>query len=139
MDFPGGIQRFILTSGAIMKILVYGNNKFSDYDTFTRAVVVAIDNNVNSEDNRIDIYTAGPYKINQFTAEFVNKTERFFKQKGIKSRFYRVLKNDVEENFDTYDIDSVVYLSTKNDRSDIFDVVISEAENKNVPVNIYKV
>lgn len=122
-----------------MKILVYGNNKFSDYDTFTRAVVVAIDNNVNSEDNRIDIYTAGPYKINQFTAEFVNKTERFFKQKGIKSRFYRVLKNDVEENFDTYDIDSVVYLSTKNDRSDIFDVVISEAENNNVPVNIYKV
>lgn len=122
-----------------MKILVYGNNKFSDYDTFTRAVVVAIDNNVNSEDNRIDIYTAGPYKINQFTAEFVNKTERFFKQKGIKSRFYRVLKNDVEENFDTYDIDSVVYLSTKNDRSEIFDVVISEAENNNVPVNIYKV
>ena len=122
-----------------MKILVYGNNKFSDYDTFTRAVVVAIDNNVKSEDNRIDIYTAGPYKINQFTAEFVNKTERFFKQKGIKSRFYRVLKNDVEENFDNYEIDSVVYLSTKNDRSDVFDVVISEAENNNVPVNIYKV
>jgi hypothetical protein len=74
-----------------MKILVYGNNKFSDYDTFTRAVVVAIDNNVSSDDNRIDIYTAGPYKINQFAAEFVNKTEGFFRQKGIKSRLYRVL------------------------------------------------
>jgi hypothetical protein len=122
-----------------MKILVYGNNKFSDYDTFTRAVVVAIDNNVDSNDNKIEIYTAGPYKINQFAAEFVNKTERFFKQKGIKSRFYRVLKNDVAENFDNYDIDSVVYLSTKNDRSEIFDVVISEAESNNVPVSIYKV
>jgi hypothetical protein len=122
-----------------MKILVYGNNKFSDYDTFTRAVVVAIDNNVTSDDNRIDIYTAGPYKINQFAAEFVNKTEGFFRQKGIKSRFYRVLKNDVAENFDNYDLNSVVYLSTKNDRSEIFDVVISEAENKNIPVNIYKV
>ena len=122
-----------------MKILVYGNNKFSDYDTFTRAVVVAIDNNVTSNDSRIDIYTAGPYKINQFAAEFVNKTERFFKQKGIKSRFYRVLKNDVQENFDKYDLDTVVYLSTKNDRSEIFDVVISEAENKNIPVSIYKV
>jgi hypothetical protein len=122
-----------------MKILVYGNNKFSDYDTFTRAVVVAIDNNVSSDDNRIDIYTAGPYKINQFAAEFVNKTEGFFKQKGIRSRFYRVLKNDVAENFDNYDINSVVYLSTKNDRSEIFDVVISEAENKNIPVSIYKV
>jgi hypothetical protein len=122
-----------------MKILVYGNQKFSDYDTFTRAIVVAIDNNVTSDDDKIDIYTAGPYKINQFAAEFVNKTERFFKQKGIKSRFYRVLKNDVQENFDNYDLDTVVYLSTKNDRSEIFDVVISEAENKNIPVSIYKV
>lgn len=122
-----------------MKILVYGNNKFSDYDTFTRAVVVAIDNNVTGDDNKIDIYTAGPYKINQFAAEFVNKTEGFFRQKGIKSRFYRVLKNDVAENFDNYDLDSVVYLSTKSDRSEIFDVVISEAENKNIPVSIYKV
>ena len=122
-----------------MKILVYGNQKFSDYDTFTRAIVVAIDNKVTSDDDKIDIYTAGPYKINQFAAEFVNKTERFFKQKGIKSRFYRVLKNDVQENFDNYDLDTVVYLSTKNDRSEIFDVVISEAENKNIPVSIYKV
>lgn len=122
-----------------MKILVYGSNKFSDYDTFTRAVVVAIDNNVASDDNKIDIYTAGPYKVNQFAAEFVNKTERFFKQKGIKSRFYRVLKNDVEENFDKYALDTVVYLSTKNERSEMFDVVLSEAENKNIPVSIYKV
>lgn len=122
-----------------MKILVYGSNKFSDYDTFTRAVVVAIDNAVDSVDGKLDIYTAGPYKVNQFTAEFVNKTEGFFKQKGIKSRFYRVLKNDIVENFDKYGIDSVVYLSTKNERAEIFDTVISTAERQDVPVNIYKV
>jgi imidazole glycerol phosphate synthase subunit HisF len=122
-----------------MKILVYGSNKFSDYDTFTRAVVVAIDNAADSIDNKLDIYTAGPYKVNQFTAEFVNKTESFFKQKGIKSRFYRVLKNDVVENFDKYGIDSVVYLSTKNERAEIFDTVISTAEQNDIPVNIYKV
>lgn len=122
-----------------MKILVYGNNKFSDYDTFTRAVVVAIDNLVNDKDNRIDIYTAGPYKINQFAAEFVNKTEQFFRQKGIKSRFYRILKNDVVENFDAYDLDGVVYLSTKNDRSEIFDTIIADAENNNIPVSVYKI
>ena len=122
-----------------MKILVYGTNKFSDYDTFTRAVVVAIDNAVHADDTKLDIYTAGPYKINQFTAEFVNKTESFFKQKGIKSRFYRVLKNDVADNFDKYQLDGVVYLSTKNEKSEIFDVVISEAESNNIPVSIYKV
>lgn len=122
-----------------MKILVYGSNKFADYDTFTRAVVVAIDNVVSNSDTKLDIYTAGPYKVNQFTAEFVNKTESFFKQKGIKSRFYRVLKNEVAENFDKYEVDSVVYLSTKNERAEIFDTVISAAENSNIPVSIYKV
>lgn len=122
-----------------MKILVYGNTKFSDYDTFTRAVVVAIDNTTDKLDGRLDIYTAGPHKINQFTAEFVNRTEGFFKQKGVKSRFYRVLKSDLAENFDTYDIDHVVYLSTKNDRSELFDTVISAAENKDIPVSIHRV
>jgi len=123
-----------------MKILVYGNTKFADYNTFTRAVVVAIDKIVDTSDNdKLEIYTAGPYKINQFAAEFVNKTEGFFKQKGIRSRFYRILKKDVEENFDRYDLDGVVYLSTKNDRSEIFDVVIAEAENNNIPVSIYKI
>jgi uncharacterized membrane-anchored protein YjiN (DUF445 family) len=123
-----------------MKILVYGNTKFSDYDTFTRAVVVAIDNIATSDpDNKLEIYTAGPYKVNQFTAEFVNKTENYFKQKGIKSRFYRVLKKEVTENFDNYNVDAVVYLSTKNDRSEIFDEVISEAEKNDIPVSIYKV
>lgn len=122
-----------------MRILVYGNTKFSDYDTFTRAVVVAIDNLVDSGDNRIDIYTAGPYKINQFAAEFVNRTEQFFKQKGIKSRFHRILKNDVVENFDSYDLDGVVYLSTRNDRSEIFDTIIADAETNNIPVSVYKI
>ena len=122
-----------------MKILVYGNSKFSDYDTFTRAVVVAIDNLVDLQDKKIDIYTAGPYKINQFTAEFVNRTEQFFKQKGIRSRFYRILKNDVVENFDSYGLDGVVYLSTSNDRSEVFDTIIADAETSNIPVSVYKV
>ena len=121
-----------------MKILVYGSHNFEDYSTFMRGVIMAIDTLANETTNRIEILTAGPYKINQFSAEFVNKTERFFKQKGIRSRFYRVLKKDVEENFDKYALDTVVYLSTKNDRSEIFDVVISEAENRNIPVSIYK-
>jgi len=69
----------------------------------------------------------------------VNKTEQFFKQKGIKSRFYRVLKNDVVENFDSYGVDGVVYLSTKNDRSELFDTIIADAENNNIPVSVYKV
>ena len=119
-----------------MKILVYGNDKFADYNTFMRAVVVAIDGKM--EDNKLEIYSAGPHKINSYTAEFVNRSELFLKQKGIRSRFFRVLKRDVVENFDNYSFDSVIYLSTRDDKTHLFDTIIKDAEDRNIDVNIYR-
>ena len=118
-----------------MKILVYGNDKFSDYNTFMRAVVVAMETNI---DSRLEIYSAGPHKINAFTAEFVNRSENYLKQKGVKSRFFRILKRDVVENFDKYSFDSVIYLSTSGDKSHLFDTIIKDAEDRNIDVNIYR-
>ena len=118
-----------------MKILVYGNDKFSDYNTFMRAVIVAIDGKI---DNRLEIYSAGPYKINAFTAEFVNRSEGFLKQKKVKSRFFKVLKRDVIENFDKYEFNSVIYLSTSGDKSYLFDTIIKDAEDRNIDVSIYR-
>ena len=118
-----------------MKILVYGNEKFSDYNTFMRAVVVAIDGKI---DDKLEIYSAGPYKINAFTAEFVNRSENFLKQKKVKSRFFKVLKRDIVENFDKYGFNSVIYLSTRGDKSHLFDTIIKDAEDRNIDVNIYR-
>lgn len=119
-----------------MKILIYGNEKFSDYNTFMRAVVVAIDGKI--DDDRLEIYSAGPHKINSYTAEFINRSENYLKQKGIKSRFFRVIKRDIVENFDNYSFDSVIYLSTRDDKTYLFDTIIKDAENKNIDVNIYR-
>lgn len=119
-----------------MKILVYGNEKFADYNTFMRALVVAMDGKIN--DNRLEVYSAGPFKINSYTAEFVNRSERFLKQKGVKPRFFKVLKRDVVENFDNYGFDSVIYLSTSGDKTHLFDTIIKDAEDRNIDVSIYR-
>jgi hypothetical protein len=99
-----------------MKILVYGTDKFEDYPTFMRGMVVAIEENMNNSDGRLDVYTAGPHKINNFVAEFVNRSEAMFKQNGIKARFNLVRKAQVTEDFDTYEFDHVLSFNSKEDQ-----------------------
>lgn len=120
-----------------MKILVYGSDKFSDYSTFMRGLIVAIEDSLYSNDNKIEVYTAGPHKINDFTAEFINKTENYFKQKKIKTRFSRIRKSDVLDSFEAYGFDHVLSFNSKND-SRFFDVILDKAENNKVPASLYK-
>lgn len=120
-----------------MKILVYGSDSFDNYNTFMRGLVVAIEDNLHNNDSRIDVYTAGPHKINNFTAEFINRTEGFFKQKNVKTRFSRVRKSDVIDAFETYDFDHVVCFNSKNDNR-FFDVLLDKAEALNINVSYYK-
>lgn len=122
-----------------MRILVYGNNKFNDYQTFMRGMIVAIENQLGEESNKIQVFAGGPNKINQFVAEFVNRTENYFRQKGYKIRFQRVNPSNLADEFDKNDINHVLYLSTKNDHREIFDPVITKANNKDIDVSIYKI
>ena len=120
-----------------MRILVYGSDMFDDYPTFMRGLVVAIDNHQDPSDTRIEVYTAGPHKVNNFTAEFINKTEGYFKQKKIKTRFTRVRKNDVLDAFDDYKFDHVVSFNKKDDNR-FFDVILDKAEKSGVQTSLYK-
>ena len=81
-----------------------------------RGMVVAIEENMNNSDGRLDVYTAGPHKINNFVAEFVNRSEAMFKQNGIKARFNLVRKAQVTEDFDTYEFDHVLSFNSKEDQ-----------------------
>jgi hypothetical protein len=120
-----------------MKILVYGTDKFEDYPTFMRGLVVAIEENRHNNDSRIEVFTAGPHKINNFTAEFINKTEGYFKQKNVKTKFSRVRKSDVVEYFETYDFDHIVSFNSKTDNK-FLDVLLDKAEASNVGASYYK-
>ena len=116
-----------------MKILVYGTESFEDYGTFMRGMAVALQSTVDGNDNRIDILTAGPHKINNFTAEFVNRSEDLIKQNKMKIKFNRVSFREVLSN-----LDYVISFNTKNDRDKFFDPIISKAEQHNVEAAFYK-
>jgi hypothetical protein len=120
-----------------VKILVYGTDKFEDYPTFMRGMVVAIEENMTHSDGRLEIYTAGPHKINNFTAEFVNRSEGMLKQNGIKAKFSRVRKAEVSEHFDTYEFDHVLSFNSKEDQR-LFDVLLDKAENSKIKSSYYK-
>ena len=122
-----------------MNIVINGTDKFHDYHTFMRAVIVAIDESLKPEDSKINLYSVGGYKTNQFTAEFINRSERYLKQKGIKPRYYIVPKKDVVEKFDNYDVDMLLYLSEKKENLEIFDSLVTAAQNRDIDVRIYKI
>lgn len=122
-----------------MNIIVNGTEKFQDYNTFMRAIVVAIDELMKPDDNRINVYSCGGYKTNQFSAEFINRSERFLKQKGIRPRYFIVPKRDVVERFDDYEPDMIVFLSGKNENLEMLDSLISQANLRDTEVRIYKV
>jgi len=122
-----------------MNIVINGTEKFQDYHTFMRAVIVAIDESLKPDDNKINLYSVGGYKTNQFAAEFINRSEHYLKQKGIKSRYFIVPKKDVVEKFDNYDIDMLLYLSEKKENLEILDSLVTAAQNRDIDVRIYKI
>lgn len=79
-----------------MIIVTEGTKFFEDYDVFMRAMGVAL--SISSVDNKIQIWSLGPHKINNFTAAFCNSSERFLKNKGYKISFHKVNTKWVLEN-----------------------------------------
>jgi hypothetical protein len=121
-----------------VKILVYGSHNFDNYETFMRGVVVAIDSQIDDTTKSIELLTAGPYKINNFAAEFNNKTLQYFKQKGIKIKFSKVSHSDVIANFEKYDINHVLLFMQKTDILMTLDSMIHKAESNSVDSSVYK-
>lgn len=78
-----------------MIIVVEGTKSFDDYEIFMRAMGVALSN---TQDTDIQVWSAGPHKINNFTASFCNSSENFLKQKGFKISFSKVTYQWIAEN-----------------------------------------
>jgi hypothetical protein len=103
-----------------------------------RGVIVAIDNQITDSTKSIELLTAGPYRINNFTAEFNNKTLHFFRQKGIKIKFSKVNHREVLDNFEQYNIEHVLLFCKKSDIIMTLDSMIHKAESFGVDSSIYK-
>ena len=113
-----------------MNIIVQGTKEFSDYNIFLRAMGVALSD---IDDKEFNVYSVGPSQINSFTAEFCNRSENSLKQRGIRTRFYRVPSSFVEENMDSFDY--FAFLSTPNQRPS---KLVASAELRGVEVGIFR-
>ena len=113
-----------------MNIVVQGTKEFSDYNIFLRAMGVAL-SDVN--DGEFNVYSVGPAQINSFTAEFCNLSENSLKQRGIKTRYYKVPASFIEENMD--DFSYIAFLSTPNQRPS---KLVASAELKGIDVGIFR-
>lgn len=113
-----------------MNIVVQGTKEFSDYNVFLRAMGVALSD---VGDGEFNVYSVGPSQINSFTAEFCNRSENSLKQRGIKTRFYRVPPSFVEENLDVFDY--FAFLSTPNQRPS---KLAASAELSGIEIGIFR-
>jgi hypothetical protein len=96
-----------------MKIGVQGSPTFDDYNiVFLRAMRVAL-SSLPKDDKTFFIYSAGPKNINNFVAEFSNKTEDSLKSLGIRIRYFRIPPSWIEENINS--LESFIYLSKPNE------------------------
>ena len=114
-----------------MIIAVQGTKRFQDYDTFMRAMGVALSQPNN--ESIIEVWSAGPHKINSFTAAFCNSAENYLKQKGFKVVFKKLPENYIEEN-----IDYVSYLAFFSKKNENQSKLVSIGELADIEVGIYR-
>lgn len=114
-----------------MIIGVQGSKKFSDYETFMRAMGVALSQP--NDEGVIEVWSAGPHKINSFTAAFCNSAENYLKQKGYKVVFRKVPPNYIEDNIEY--LSYFAYFSEKNEKPS---KLIAVAELADVEAGIYR-
>ena len=90
-----------------MKIAIQGSKKFDDYKVFMRAMAVALSDL--EPGNTISFYSAGPHRVNNFLAGFVNLTEDSMKARGMKIKYHKVSDKWLESEL--HEIDYFIYLS----------------------------
>lgn len=114
-----------------MIIAVQGTKRFDDYDTFMRAMGVALSQP--NEENIIEVWSAGPHKINSFTAAFCNSSENYLKQKG-----YRIMFKNLPEKYISDNVDYVTYLAYFSKKNEPTSKLVAAAELADVETGIYR-
>ena len=115
-----------------MIVGVQATSSFNDYPVFMRAMGVALSGMKNS-DKEFIIYTAGPTNLNNFVAEFCNLSERGMKARGKKIRFFKVPVSYLYEH-----MESMNYFAFFSNPDEPVSKLVSEAENKDIEVGIFR-
>ena len=115
-----------------MIVGVQGTSNFDDYSVFLRAMGVAL-SGMSSEDTEFYVYSAGPAKINSYVSEFCNLSERGFKSRGRKIKFYKVPPMWLTENINSFN-----YFAFFSKPNEPVSKVVGAAQLNNVEVGIFR-
>lgn len=115
-----------------MILAVQGTNTFDDYQVFLRAMGVAM-SMMRGDDKEFYIYTAGPVRINSMVSEFAGVSEKSFKARGMKIKFFKVPPSYIEEN-----LDYVNYFAFFSKPKESVTKLVHQAEEKNIEVGLFR-
>lgn len=113
-----------------MIIVVEGTKDFNNYDTFVRAMGVALSN---IKDNTVEVWSIGPHNINNYTAAFCNITENYLKQKGIKISFSRMHYSVAENN-----MHRINYFAFFGSKKDLVSKMCASAQLNGIETGIFR-
>lgn len=117
-----------------MIVGIQGNRNFEDYSIFLRGMGVALRTmNKDGEDKEFIVYSAGPFRVNDFALEFLNVNERSLKAYGIKTRFIKVPPKWLVENVKK--LDYVLYFGKPKES---LPEIVKVAEAKDIEVGVYR-
>lgn len=115
-----------------MIVAVQGTSDFDDYNVFLRAISVAL-SDMADDDKQVIIYSVGPANINSFVTQFSNISERSFKARGKKVKYFKVPQSFVQEQIDN--IDYFAFLSKPRQP---VSKLTKLAEDANIEVGIFQ-
>ena len=115
-----------------MIIAVEGTKSFSNYETFMRAMGVAL--STPNKTDTIEVWSAGPHKINSFTAAFCNSSENFLRSQGYRVTFKKLPASAIEQQ-----ISEVDYLAYFSGRKESLSRLIGTAQLAGTEVGIFRV
>jgi hypothetical protein len=115
-----------------MIVAVQGSNNFDDYTVFLRSMAVALSGMADS-DKELHVYSVGPTKVNNFVSEFCNLTEKGFRGRGKKVKYYKAQQDWVADNIQT--IHYFAYLCNENEHPS---KLVATAQLNNVEIGIFR-
>ncbi|MFM6944057.1 MAG: hypothetical protein ACKOXV_02105 [Bacteroidota bacterium] len=115
-----------------MIVAIQGTRNFNDYSIFLRAMGTAM-SGIESGDDSITVFSAGPAHLNSMGMEFVNVSERSLKARGIKIKLVKVPPSWIEEN-----INKIDYFAFFSKPKETLSPLVDIADAKGVEVGVYR-
>jgi hypothetical protein len=117
-----------------MIVAIQGSKNFDDYAIFLRGIGVALRTlNGKQDDKEFVVYSAGPFRINDYIIEFLNVNERSLKAYGVKAKLVKVPPKWLVDN-----VSKIDYLLYFGKPKESLPEIVDAAEAKDIEVGIYR-